>query len=284
MGDETMSCEMKNLAHESPAAPATSASRGRTRVSPTTGSRRTYLSGCLSGILTVWLLAGCGYHHYAGPLQPGGEQSSAMTIADDGSVTYVQGRLEVRLRPVTDDELNRQFSSQSAGGPKATNPYTYGDTEFFEGQKKRQRFTVFSLNVKNYEYPKVNVDPRRIQMQASNKREYWSLSIQQMDNYFRAYAVGYRGNEYSRYRERRDLMQRTTFAEQDIFSGQEAEGLIAFPSLHPDVDQVRLVIRDLVLRFDYRNEPIEAVDLTYDFRRDVGRQYPDGTIALSDGE
>ncbi len=239
---------------------------------------------CVSGCLTFWLLTGCGYYHYAGPLEPGSEQASSMTIADDGSVTYVQGRLEVRLRPVTDDELNRQFASQSVGGPNATNPYTYGDTEFFSGQKKRQRFTVFSLSVKNYEYPKVKVDPRRVQLLASNRREYWSLSIQQMDNYFRAYAQGYRGNEYSRYRQRRDLMQRTSFAEQDIFSGQEAEGLIAFPGLHPDVDHVRLVIHDLVLRFDYRNEPIEAVDLTYDFQRDIGRRYPDGTIALTAGD
>lgn len=264
-----MSCEITMLPHEK------SASRSWAR----------WMSlSCLAGCLAFWLLTGCGYHHYAGPLHPGSEQAAAMDIADDGSITYVQGRLEVRLRPVTDDELNRQFASQSVGGPKATNPYTYGDTEFYDGLEKRQRFTVFSLNVKNYEYPKVKVDPRRVQLLASNRREYWSLSTQQMDNYFRAYAQGYRGNEYSRYRERRDLVQRTSFAEQDIFSGQEAEGLLAFPSLHADVDHVKLVIRDLVVRFDYRNEPIESVDLTYDFQRDIGRLYPDGTVELSAGD
>lgn len=234
--------------------------------------------------LAIWamsVLGGCGYHHYAGPLQPHGQQASSMTVADDGSVTYLQGRLEVRLRPVTDDELNRQFGSQSEGGAKATNPYTYGDTEFYQGKKKRQRFTVFSLNVKNYEYPKVRVDPQMIQAHTSNKRVYWSLSTQQLDNYYRAYAVGYRGNEYSRYRERRDLLLRTTFAAQDIFSGQEAEGLIVFQSLHPDVDHLRVVISDLILRFDYRNEPIETLDLTYEFERDIGREYPDGSVALS---
>ena len=237
----------------------------------------------LPAVIALWLVTGCGYHYYAGPLQPVGEQAASMNIADDGSVTYVQGRLEVRLRPLTDDELNRQFAAQSLGGPKATNPYTYGDTEFYEGQPKRQRFTVFSLSVKNYEYPKVKVDPARVQLLASNKREYWSLNLKQLDNYYRIYVIGYEGNAYSRYRERRDLLLRTMFAAEEIFSGQEAEGLIVFPTLHPDVDLVSLVIHDLVLRFDSRDEPVETVDLSYEFRRDIGRLYPDGTVELSAG-
>jgi len=247
--------------------------------SPTINSNR--LGLWLPMIVALALVTGCGYHYYMGPLEPVSQQATSMTIADDGSVTYVQGRFEVRLRPVSDEELNRQFSSQSEGGPKATNPYTFGDTEFYEGQKKRQRFAVFSLNVKNYEYPKVRIDPARVQILASNGRVYWSLSKQQLNSYYRAYAIGYRGNAYSQYRERRDLLARTMLGLEEVFSGQEVEGLVVFPNLHPDVEQVSLVVHDLVLRFDYRDEPVEMVELTYDFQRDIGRLYPDGTVQLS---
>ena len=208
--------------------------------SPTINSNR--LGLWLPMIVALALVTGCGYHYYMGPLEPVSQQATSMTIADDGSVTYVQ---------------------------------------FYEGQKKRQRFAVFSLNVKNYEYPKVRIDPARVQILASNGRVYWSLSKQQLNSYYRAYAIGYRGNAYSQYRERRDLLARTMLGLEEVFSGQEVEGLVVFPNLHPDVGQVSLVVHDLVLRFDYRDEPVEMVELTYDFQRDIGRLYPDGTVQLS---
>jgi hypothetical protein len=202
-----------------------------------------------------------------------------MTVADDGSVTYEKGRFEVKLRPLTDAELNRQFATESRKGTKSTNPFTYGDTEFKD--KERQRFIVFSLSVKNYAYPKVRIDPARIVLRASNGREYWSLSERQIDTYFRVYAIGYAGNAYMLYKNRLDLVKRTLFRNEDIFSGQEAEGFVVFPVLHPDVSQIEAIILDAMLRFDYRDEPVETMDIGYRFERDVGRRYRDGTIELS---
>lgn len=229
----------------------------------------------VAAALSVAMISGCGYYHYATPLRPADGQQSSMSIADDGSITFTQDRLEVRLRPMTDEELNRQFASHSASGPKSTNPYTYGDTEFWEGQQERTRFTVFRLSVKNYAYPKVKIDPSRIQLVASNNREYWSLGKQQMDTYYRAYAIGYRGNEYNRYQERMDLLNRTMFKNEEIFSGQEKEGFVIFPALHSDVRDIHVTVHDCVLRFDYRNEPVEAVNIIYGFERDIGRKYGD---------
>ena len=226
-------------------------------------------------VLGLVIFAGCGYYHYATPLRPAESQQGAMSVADDGSITFTQDRLEVRLRPMTDEELNRQFASHSNSGPKSTNPYTYGNTKFWEGEQERTRFTVFRLSVKNYAYPKVKIDPSRIQLIASNNREYWSLGKQQMDTYYRAYAIGYRGNEYNRYQERMDLLNRTMFKNEEIFSGQEKEGFVIFPALHPDVREINVIVHDCVLRFDYRNEPVEAVDITYGFERDIGRRYGD---------
>ena len=235
----------------------------------------------LLGFLLVCMASGCGYHHYAGPLQPLGDQGAALTVADDGSVTFAKGRLEVRLRPVTDEELNRQFAGHSQAGPKSTNPFTFSDTDFFRGRKDRQRFTLFSLGIKNYAYPKVLIEPSQVQMIASNGRRYWSLSVDQLDNYYRIYATGYRGNEYQRYKARLDLLRRTLAQAEPVFSGQETEGFIVFPALHPDVTEVEVVIRNTMLRFDYRDEPVEMVDITYQFRRDVGRRHHDGSVELS---
>ncbi|MFP6644666.1 MAG: hypothetical protein VCF24_14075 [Candidatus Latescibacterota bacterium] len=220
--------------------------------------------------LTLALIWGCSYHYVAGPLQPTGSQGASMTVADDGGITFTQGRLEVRLRPLTADELNRQFSSVSAEGQKSTNPYTYGDTEFADGLA-HTRFTVFQLSVKNYEHPKVIIDPAKVELLAANSRQYWTLNLQQLDTYYRGYAIGYRGNEYSRYQNRMDLLRRTMFNADPVFSGQETEGFLIFPALHADVNSVELVIHDAALRFDFRDEPVDQIDISYAFEREIGK-------------
>ena len=225
------------------------------------------------------VLCSCGYNHYAGPLKPLAEQGVDLTVADDGGVTFTKDRLEIRLRYVNDQELNRQFAAYSKAGPKSTNPFTYGNTEFWSGGQ-RSRFTVFHLAVKNYSYPKIKIDPATIELRASNEREYWTLNLTQLDTYFRAYVTGYTGNEYARYRERMDLLRRSLYKNEEVFSGQEKEGFIGFPPLHADVRGVEVVVHDVVLRFDYRSEPVETVSITYDFKRDTGRIYRDGEIRL----
>ncbi len=224
---------------------------------------------------------GCGYYYYAGDLRPEEKQGEAMSIADDGTVTFSQDRFEVRLKPMTDDELNRQFPSHSNAGPKSTNPFTFGNTKFWGDDQQKRRFTVFRLSVKNYAYPKVKIDPSQIVLKASNKREYWSLGFDQMDTYYRAYAIGYRGNEYDRYQERRDLLRRTMFENEEIFSGQESDGFVIFEVLDHDVSKITVEVHDIITRFDFRNEPVETIDLMYDFVRDIGREYTDGRRELT---
>ncbi|MFH1572311.1 MAG: hypothetical protein ABIL09_30245 [Gemmatimonadota bacterium] len=229
-------------------------------------------------------LAGCGYYHYAAPLRPLADQrEAAMQVADDGSVVFARGRFTVSLRPMSDQELNRQFASRSEAGARSTNPYTFGDVRFWEGERERARFTVFRLRVTNGEYPKVKIDPARIVLRADNGREYWSLGLPQLDNYYRAYATGYQGNEYARYRERIDILRRTMFRNEEVFNGQEVEGFVIFPALDHDAQQLQAVVHDAVLRFDYRNEPVETVELTYHFGRDTGRIYRDGRVVRARG-
>lgn len=233
-------------------------------------------------ILLLSSIWGCGYYYYAGPLHPVEEQKPSTTIADDGTVTFTQGRLEVRLKPMTDEELNRLYLSNSQDGPKSTNPYTFGNTVFWGTDQDKRRFTVFRLGVKNYEFPKIKIDPAKVVLRAANGREYWSLNFEQLDTYYRAYAIGYRGNEYARYQERRDLMRRTMFPNEEIFSGQEEDKYVVFPALHPDVQNVEVTVHDVVLRFDFRNEPVETADIAFRFTRDIGKMYKDGRVVLNE--
>jgi hypothetical protein len=230
----------------------------------------------LALLSTVFGLSACAYRTFAGPLLPAEDQGQNMTVHDDGSVVYKLDRFEVTLRPVTDAELNRTFVSASTAGRNSTNPFTFGDTPFPAPDSTRQRFTVFQVSVKNYSLPKVLVDPAKGILIAGNGREYPSLSFQQLETYYRAYILGYRGNEYHRHRERLDMMRRMMLHGDVIFSGQEAEGYLVFSVLHDDVADLELVLEDVVLRFNYLEEPTESIRLAYAFDRQTGRLYPDG--------
>lgn len=232
------------------------------------------------GFLCIALFSGCGYRYYAGPLRPEteGGQTADMAISDDGTVTLVKGRLEISVRPVTDEELNRQFAGYSKGGMYSTNPYTFGDWKDPELDRVPSRFTVFRLKVKNYMYPKMWVDPMKAVIIAQNGREYHPLDLPQLEEYYLRYVTGYAGNQHAGYEERMDVLKRSIYYGDEIFSGQEAEGFILFPVLHHDVRRVHLRLQNVVLRFDFRNEPIEQIDVEYVFERDVGRILSDGRI------
>ena len=196
-----------------------------------------------------------------------------MVVHDDGSVAYVFERLDIALRPMTDAELNRNFVTQSANGAQSTNPFTFGDWTPPGESFTPQRFTVFLLRVKNYAYPKVKIDPSRIVLQSASERLYKPLTFLEISEYYRAYALAWAGNYYARMREREDLLRLHLYADKMIFSGQEYEGFLVFPSMPPDVTLLSVQINDVAVRFNYADEPVETLALTYGFQRDVFRGY-----------
>jgi len=220
------------------------------------------------------LLSACAYRLYSGPLKPLPEdrQEADMKVADDGTVTYIRDRLEISLRPMTDDELNRQFASASKGGNLSTNPYTFGDWKPMGEQRTPSRFTVFRLSAKNYTYPKVLIDPMKMRLVAKNGRKYRPLSPSELKEHYYPFAIGYAGNAYSRFEARKDILQRTLYTGDFIFSGQSREGYIVFPSLHNDVRQITVYLDDIVLRYDTFNRPIETLDIAFQFRQEVFRE------------
>lgn len=223
--------------------------------------------------LLLCVASSCGYYFVAGPLNPTSAQQADMQVADDGGVTYSKDRFDVRMRPMTNEELDRLYDISSEAGPDSPNPYTFGSTDFGDGPQP-DRFTVFQISIKNYAYPKVLIDPGRIELvSANNPRQYWSLDQQQLETYLRAYAIGYRGNAYKLYQERMDILRRTMLKPDPVFSGQEMTGYVVFPPLHDDVTEVIVHIHGATLRFDFRGEPVEQIDLSYRFERNVEKRF-----------
>jgi hypothetical protein len=227
-------------------------------------------------IVLLSLPIGCG-RYFAGPIRPAPEaqQGSATVVKDDGSVVSIRERLEISLRPMLDEEINRQFASQSQDKALSTNPYTYGNWRPSGEKWTPSKYTVFLLKVKNYEYPKVRVDPSKAEVVAEAvRRRYPSLSMLEIVEFYYTYVLGgYAGNDYQRFEERKDILQQTLYTDDMVFSGQEKEGYIVFPRLDHDVKTFSVHLRGVVLRFDYRDEPVETMDLVFRFWRDVHKGY-----------
>ena len=239
---------------------------------------------CFMPLLLVGLLfPGCSYRYYAEYLKPisEAEQGANKTVADDGTVSYSQARLEISVRPMTDEELNRQFSAYSNEGSDSRNPYTFGNSTYFRTGDTPQRFTVFRMYLSNYEYPKVYLDPKKVYITTSNGRKYYALRQEQISGYYRSYIGGgidgMPGNSRYVWQERVGILQRTMFPDEEVFSAQVNEGYLVFKPLALDVDGLTVHIPDVVVRFDYKGDPIEDVDVEMHFEREIGRIYPDGS-------
>lgn len=229
----------------------------------------------------LWLLAallalsGCG-RYFVGPLRPLDQQAPEMRVNDDGSVTYTKDRLTITLQPMSDAQLNRQFADVSQQGVRSTNPYTFGNWHPTGDAWTPPRFAVFLVTVSNYQYPKVLLDALQVTATTANNRTYEAMSYSQLEEYYQAYWQGRIGQGRTDYEARTDLLKRTLFGRQLVFSAQEKQGYLVFPALNDDVRKVQVHLGHIVLRFDYADQPVEQLDLTYSFERDVfrGKQPP----------
>ena len=243
---------------------------------------RTYKNMLTLAFSTAALTFGCGHYLVPGKFQPleADQQQVAgsgtsMKILDDGTVTFVQNRLEVSVRPMTDEEINRQYPAQSsnAHGPTdelPSNPFTYGNWIDGRTGKAPKRLSIFKINIKNYEYPKVKLDPLMVTIESVNGRHYYPWGDYDAEEYFRRYPLAFNGLGYLRYRERRDLYTQGKYPDDEFcFSGQEIEGYVVFSKIHDDVAEIAINIPQFGLRYNYRNEPVETIDLSFRFKRDI---------------
>jgi hypothetical protein len=222
---------------------------------------------CVAAVVALVLAPACG-RYFPTSFRPVHEQVEGMTVNDDGSITYDLERLAITLRPMTDEELNRLVSPS---GNVEVNPYTFGELTKPGENWTPSRFTVFRLEVANYQFPKVRIDPDVSQITASNRRQYDPLSFAELYEYYRAHWVGRTGQGRTDFRTRTDVLNRTMFSSNFIFSGTDADGYIVFPRLDDDVTQIDVDLNDIAVRFDYADEPVEQIDLTFRFGRDILR-------------
>ena len=236
----------------------------------------------ISILAAVALLLGCGHYLIPGRFQPlevaqqqTDIQGSSMKILDDGTVTFVQNRLEVSVRPMTDEEINRQYpiESTNASGPAdelPSNPFTYGNWIDPRTGKAPQRLSIFKITVKNYEYPKVKFDPLTVTVESANGRSYYPWGGYDVEEYFRRFPLAFNGLGYFRYKTRRDLYNQAKYPDDEFcFSGQEVEGYVVFSKIHDDVAEIAFHIPEFGLRYNFRNEPLETIDLRFRFKRDI---------------
>ena len=236
-------------------------------------SIRNFAMNGLLAALYLLVLAGClsqvGLRRFATFPEPVPQQDEAMTVLDDGAIVYAKDRLEISLQVLDDGFLNRQFAANSRKGAESTNPYTYGDWKPWGQNWTPARFTVVLLKVKNYEYPKVFIDPSALVITTSNNRVYNALDGGQLEDYFSPYLRAYAGNQRQQFEATTDLLKRTVYPPDMVFSGQESTGYIIFPVLHRDVSDFTVSVPDMAVRFDYKGEPVETLDLGFKFQREI---------------
>jgi hypothetical protein len=198
-------------------------------------------------------------------------------VEEDGVVTYSLSGLRVRVEYLTDEALNQEFPDDSDKGQFSTNPYTYGDWIDPVLGYRPNRFTVFQITVSNDTYAKVLLDPIVAELHTDRGEILHSFGIPSYSRYesFERYYRGIRGqsgNEFYRFDTRLGNVRSSAYLEDTrVFKGESYSGLLAFVPLDEEVDQVQLILEDFVLKFDASGQPIETVDILFDFDRHIDK-------------
>jgi len=196
------------------------------------------------------------------------------------SISYNLGESTIVVRYMKEDELNALFPEESQRGYFSTNPYTYGDWIDPDLGYTPNRFTVFEVTVINRAFAKMSLDPREAVLITDLGEIYHSYTTSvaaarygnSFENYYKTIR-GQSGNEHYRYEMRLGMVRGKNYGlEEMIFRGDSYSGLITFDPLRPEVKRVRLVIKDIVYRFDAFNRPSDMVTVSFDFERKIEKQ------------
>ena len=240
------------------------------------------VGGCISFSPTLYL-----YETRLTPIVQQDEE--ARLTREDGSVTFALEGLRIRVEPMIDEALDREFPDDSNKGFFSTNPYTYGDWIDPLLGYTPNRFTVFRVTVINDIYAKVLLDPLKPVLRTDRGEVMHSYGIpsfsphQSFERYYRAIR-GQSGNEFYRFDLRMGNVRSKAYLEDvRVFKGESYAGFLAFDSLSEDVAQVQLELKEFVLKFDASGQPIETIDIVLDFDRHIGKSRKMATSDDADG-
>ena len=111
-----------------------------------------------------------------------------------------------------------------------------------------------------------------VTIESANGRHYYPWGTYDVEEYFRRFPLAFNGLGYLRFDERRDIYNRAKYPDDEFcFSGQEVEGYVIFSKIHDDVAEIVFHIPEFGLRYNFRNEPLETIDLQFRFKRDIQR-------------
>ena len=232
--------------------------------------------------ICLLLLSGCifipptiEYNSYLAGRPPAG--ADRYVVEDDGVVTYSLSGMRIRVEYMTDDALNQEFPDDSNRGRFSTNPYTHGDWIDPVVGHTPNRFTVFRVTVSNDTYAKVVLDPIAALLHTDRGEVLHSFGIpsysphESFERYYRGIR-GQSGNEFYRFDTRMGNVRSSAYLQDTkVFKGESYSGLLAFSPLDEEVDQVQLILEDFVLKFDASGQPLETVDILFDFDRKIDK-------------
>ena len=198
-------------------------------------------------------------------------------VEEDGAVTYSISGLRIRVEYMTDEALNREFPEDSDRGRFSTNPYTYGDWINPVLGYTPNRFTVFRVTVSNDTYAKVLLDPIAALLNRDRGEVLHSFGIpsysphESFERYYRGIR-GQSGNEFYRFDTRMGNVRSSLYLQDTkVFKGESYSGMVAFAPLDEEVLRVQLILEDFVLKFDASGQPLETVDILFDFDRKIDK-------------
>jgi len=196
-------------------------------------------------------------------------------VEDDGVVTYSLSGMRIRVEYMTDAALNQDFPDDSNRGPYSTNPYTYGDWIDPLLGHTPNRFTVFRVTVSNDTYAEVLLNPLAAVLRTDRGEALHSYGIpsfsphESFERYYRGIR-GQTGNEFYRFDTRMGNVRSSAYLEDTmVLKGESYSGLLAFSPLHEKINQVQLILEDFVLEFDASGQPLQTVDIFFDFDRAI---------------
>ena len=229
--------------------------------------RRVRLASLLGALLFV-ASTGCGglvppelaYRIHLSPDLPEGRGDFFIDVEDSSTVFSKEGLL-IKVRYLTDDELNERFPPLFDG--RNVNPYTRGEKDPELGYVL-PRFTVFEVTVTNNTYAKVDLDPAKaIMISGGETYRYYDpgregavvLGGNSFTKYYKM-ELGTSGNEREINLERMGIIYKTVYhRDRPVFRGDSRSGFLVFDPLPPENTDLTLKIDDFVLSFDASGIP-----------------------------
>lgn len=190
----------------------------------------------------------------------------------DGGAVFVKEGLRLKVRQLTDEELNAQY-------PDPSNPFTYRDQVDADLGYVPQRFTVFQIWLNNPTFDKVLLQPHNAVLRTDRgavMRPYQLTraeafgDVRNFETYWLSKGVQ-SGNIQKLYLERMGVLRGAIYHRDSfVFKGNSYTGRIVFDPLPQDVEQVTLKLQDFVLDFGIYDKPEQQVELNFIFDVESG--------------